>query len=436
MSNQNALIQKRTITGIIVKLFFLIILLTVSCGQSGTKYPQQLKLAPPENVGMSSKRLARIDTVINQYIENNWIPGAVALIARKGKIVYHKSFGVRDFETKDSLQETDIFRIASMSKAITTVAVMMLHEEGKFLLDEPVSKYIPEFKNPEILLKVDEEDLTYTSKPAKSEITIRHLLTHTSGIGYGFIHPRLKILYDKAGITDGFVKTDGILEEKIKALAKLPLLHEPGKKWTYGLSSDVLGYFVEVISGMPFDEFLKEHIFEPLGMKNTYFYLPEEKYGRLVPVFVDIKDNKQKEEAQESFNYPIEGEKSYFSGGAGLSSTALDYAKFIQMLLNDGKYNGVRLLSRKTVELIRTNQIGGLWGDGEFGLGFGITSEADKHKKLCSIGNYWGGGYFSTTFWIDPKEDLIAVLMKQLYLDEHEELNEKFEVLTYQSIMD
>ncbi len=423
---------------IIITSLVLLTLFTVNCRENAQKIifqsRQHLKLAPPESVGMSSERLARIDKVINQYIENKWLPGAVALIARHGKIVYYKNFGTRDFQTKETLQKDDIFRIASMSKGITVVAVMMLYEEGKFLLDDPISKYIPEFKNPKILLKVNKKDSTYTSKPSKNEITIRNLLTHTSGIGYAFQNPKLSIIYQKAGVPGGFVRSYDTLANKMKTLGKLPLLHEPGERWTYGLSHDVLGYFVEVISGMSFDEFLQERIFKPLGMNDTYFYLTEEKKERLVPVFLDIEDGKLKEYHRRWYTYPIKG-KTYFSGGGGLSSTTLDYAKFIQMLLNNGEYNNVRLLSRKTVELIRTNQIGDLWGDSEFGLGFGITSNSDKSQKLSSVGNYWWGGYFGTSFWIDPEEDLIGVLMKQVYSDKHEDLNEKFEILTYQAIV-
>ena len=414
------------------------IIILSGCGKQlgpSQKSLSLLKQGQPESVGMSSERLARIDTVMNQYIENGWIPGAVALIARHSKIVYHKNFGLKDIEENKPLQKDDIFRIASMTKAITSVAMMTLYEEGHFLLDDPVYKYIPEFKDPVVLLALNEKDTTFTSKPAKHQITIRHLLTHTSGIGYSFSHEKLKLLYQKTGIPDGFVTTNAVLGDIIKLLARMPLLHEPGEKWTYGLNSDVLGYLIEVISGMTFEEFLQQYIFDPLEMTDTHFFLPDVKKDRLVSIYAEDDEGIKKSMVKE-YNYPVEGGKSYFSGGAGLCSTAEDYAKFLQMLLNGGSYNGVQFLSRKTIDLMTMNQIGDLVDKYEFGLGFGITDEEGAKKILSSVGNYWWGGYFSTSFWIDPKEDLIAVLMLQMFPTKHGEIHQKFQVLTYQSIID
>ena len=283
------------------------------------------------------------------------------------------------------------------------------------------------------MVSVNEKDSTFIGKPAQSEITIRELLTHSSGIGYGFINPRLKLVYDKAGIPDGFVTTHAILGDKIKLLAKMPLLHEPGEKFTYGLNMDVLGYLVEVISHKSFKMYLQENIFDPLGMKDTYFYLPEDKVNRLAKVYADTPEGLS-ESKTTAYNYPFEGGKSYYSGGAGLQSTALDYAKFLQMLLNGGSYNGHQLLGRKTVDLIAMNQLGNLFGVNDFGLGFGITTKKGNAEILGSAGNYWWGGYFSTSFWVDPKEDLIAVLMVQDYPAFHGDIHKKFQVLTYQSL--
>ncbi len=238
-----------------------------------------------EAVGMSSERLGRISSVVKDYVDRKWISGATGFIARHGKIVYHRSFGMRDIEQNDPMQNDDIYRIASMTKAITSVAVMMLHEEVHFLLDDPLYYYIPEFKDPVILDRVNRKDSTFTSHPAKTQITIRHLLNHTSGIGYGFSHDRLRPLYQKAGIPDGLNITDAILGDKIKALAGMPLLHEPGEAYTYGLNTDVLGYLVEVISGKSLSAFFSERIFEPLGMKSTYFYLSDENASRLVTLY-------------------------------------------------------------------------------------------------------------------------------------------------------
>ncbi len=294
-----------------------------------------LTQASPEQVGMSGERLQRIDNLVNEYIANNWIPGGVALIARKGKIVYYKSFGFNEIESKDSMQTDDIFRIASMTKAITSVAVMMLYEEGKFLLDDPVFTYIPEFENPTVITEFDLDKETYSTKPAKNDITVRHLLTHTSGIGYGFINPEMRFFYEKEDIPDGFVVSDARLGDKIKLLAKQPLLHEPGEKWTYGLNTDVLGYLIEVLSGMSLKEFFDTRIFIPLGMTDSYFYLPDEKADRLVTIYAEEDDGIHVSE-ESSYNYPFEGGQSYFSGGAGINTTALDYARFMQLLINGG----------------------------------------------------------------------------------------------------
>ena len=396
-----------------------------------------LEVGEPENVGMSSDRLARIDNVVTLYLDKKWIPGAVCIIARHGKIVYHKNFGYRDIETAETMQLDDIFRIASMTKAITSVGVMMLYEEGHFLLDDPISKYIPEFKNPTILEEVNEMDSTFVSYPAKGEITIRQLLNHTSGIGYGVFNKSLKILYGKAGIPDGgIVKTNATLEESVKVLAKIPLLHEPGEKYRYGLNTDVLGYLIEVISEQRLDVFLKNRIFEPIGMTDICFSIPDDKTDRFVTLYEDSKDYDLRKSENEQYNYALDSKISYLSGGGGLCSTALDYAKFLQMLVNGGKYNGTQFLSRKTVDLIKTNQVGDLWGDGAFGLGFGITTKKNTADLLSSEGNYWWSGYFNTSYWIDPSEDLIAVFMTQMRPMEHWDINDKFQVLTYQAIVD
>jgi len=324
-----------------------------------------LSESSPGSVGMSDERLARIDDMLIKSIDKNQIPGAVALIARNGKIVYYKAFGMAENETKRILKRDDIFRIASQSKAITATAVMMLWEEGKFSLDDPISKYIPEFENAQILDSLNEIDTTYITSPAKGKITIRHLLTHTSGIGYGIIdNDKFSKMYQKAGIVDLFATTPITIEENIKKLARLPLHHEPGKQFTYSEGLDVLGYFIEIMSGKPLDVFFQERIFAPLGMNDTYFYLPDSKKSRLVPVQT-IKDGKWIRYTNSYYDtdYPIKGSKTFFSGGAGLSSTAKDYATFLQMYLNDGELNGVRILSRTTVQVIMANKIGDLLGE-------------------------------------------------------------------------
>jgi CubicO group peptidase (beta-lactamase class C family) len=263
-----------------LQLFFLVLFVNTSCTKT-----TGLRESTPAAVQMSSERLNRIDKMIQQSIDSGWIAGAVGLIARDGKIVYNKSFGLNDIETKSALQKDNIFRIASQTKAITSIAVMMLFEEGKFLLDDPISKYIPEFAHPVVLNKFNEKDTTYTTVPANREITIRDLLTHTSGIDYAGIGSKnMNAIYAKAGIPTGFVSDKIILGDKIRALGKLPLVHQPGERFTYGLNVDVLGYLVEVVSGESLDLYFHRHILDPLGMTDTYFYLPKAKYGRLVKV--------------------------------------------------------------------------------------------------------------------------------------------------------
>jgi CubicO group peptidase (beta-lactamase class C family) len=319
----------------------------------------------------------------------------------------------------------------------------MLWEEGKFRLDDPVSKYIPEFKNAQVLKSFNYSDTTWTGEPVKTEITIRHLLTHTSGIGYGVIDEdeRFRLMYKKAGVTDLFTTEKITIEESVKKLAKLPLHHQPGEKFTYSEGLDVLGYFIEVVSGMSFDVFLRTHIFDPLGMNDTRFYLPNEKASRLVTVQqkVDGKWTKYPVTFYDT-DYPVKGAKSFYSGGAGLSSTAKDYATFLQMYLNGGEYNGARLLSRTTIAVIMSNQIGNIWGetpDNVYGLAFGVLTDKGAAKGGSgSEGTFDWGGYFNTQYFADPKEKIIGILMKQTQGDVKDNTGWKFRQLTGQTIDD
>jgi CubicO group peptidase (beta-lactamase class C family) len=413
----------------------LILLCTVVSAQS----PQQLTTATkPEDAGMSTTRLERIGSMIEDQIKKESIPGAVALIVRNGKIVYYKSFGYSDREKKTALKKDDIFRIASQSKAITSLAVMMLFEEGKFLLDEPVSKYISEFKNSTVLKTFNPKDSSYTTEPAKQEITIRHLLTHTSGIDYAVIgSDPFKAIYAKAGIPSGIGNETDVLADKMKKLGKLPLRHHPGEQWTYGLNTDLLGFLVEIWSGVSFNDFLQKRIFQPLQMKDTYFYLPSDKHNRLVPLYEGLEGKsvriKGKAYGVDPDYAKLNG--TYYSGGAGLTSTVEDYAKFLQLFLNKGQFNGVRLLSRKTVELMLTDQLNQPITQ-EFGLGFGLETETNDHQSILSKGSFQWGGAFNTHFWADPKENLIGVLYTNIFQTPAWDIGERFKVLTYQSIAD
>ncbi len=422
-------------------IFAVLLVLGTSAQTKSIKKSAPLTPASPESVGMSSERLARIDRMCSEAIENGEVPGIVALVARNGKIVYHKAFGMADNQAGRKMQPDDIFRIASQTKAITSTAVMMLWEEGRFQLDDPISKFIPEFKYPQVLQTFRYSDTTYTTMPAVREITIRHLLTHTSGIGYGVIDgdERMRMIYRKAGITDLFTTENITIGESVKKLARLPLHHNPGEKYTYSEGLDVLGYFIEVVSGKPFDVFLRERLFEPLGMNETWFYLPESKANRLVTV---QRPGKGKwEPFPVTFYdpaYPVKGAKKFFSGGAGLSSTAKDYATFLQMYLNGGELNGIRILSRTTVQSIMGNQTGNLWGGpGKYhGLAFGVVNPAGQDAGgIGSTGTFDWGGYFNTQYFADPQEQVIGVIMKQTQ-NASDQTGWKFRLLVGQAIDD
>lgn len=405
---------------------------------------QKLMQATPESQKFSSERLYRIDHMVKGYIDEGKMAGATALIARNGKIVYYKAFGYDDKEARKSLKRDAIFRIASQTKAITSVAIMMLYEEGKFLLDEPVSKYIHSFKNPQVLDKFNPADTTYTVVPAKREVTIRDLLRHTSGIGYAQIgSAEANAIYAKNNIRSFLGQGSTSLAEDMQKLGSLPLAHNPGDKFTYGLNSDVLGYLVELISGISLSDFFKGRIFTPLGMKDTYFYLPPEKQNRLVTAYYPDSTGKlQKLPADFNSNGPLDinypkWNSTYYSGGAGLSSTIYDYAVFLQMLLNGGEYDGKRLLSPHTVRMMTMDQLGDIpYGVNRFGLGFNVVTEKGSAASPIAEGSFNWGGIYSTTYWVDPKNKLVGLIYKQLWNDPAGESNEKFEVMTYAALLE
>jgi CubicO group peptidase (beta-lactamase class C family) len=405
--------------------------------------------ANPSSVGVSAERLPRIDRFIQEYIDQDKLNGATAIIVRNNKIVYHKAFGFCNAERKIPMRRDHIFRIASMTKPIISTGVMMLYEEGKFLLDDPVSKFIPEFKNPQVLDTYNEKDTTYTTKPAKREITIRDLLSHTSGIGYAQIGAdRANAIYYKNKINGGIGTPYSSLKEVIPRLAKLPLFNNPGEAYLYGLNTDVLGYLIEVASGMPLDKFLKQHLFDPLGMKDTYFFLPESKQARLVPLYKQDENGLQVQDSIISLNgtfhrdFPLTKTGSFFSGGAGLSSTAYDYALFASMMMNGGVLNGVRILSPHTVRMMTSNQIGNLsmWGEADapnkFGLGFGIFTKKSESFWPVQEGTFDWAGMFATHFWIDPKSKLVAVFLRNVWPTNTWDFGDRAKAVVYQALTD
>ena len=366
-----------------VILSFIIII--SSCSTQENQKTRQLTYGTPKSVGLSANRLENIDRVLQQGVDSGYVKGIAGMIVRDGTIAYHKAFGSANAEN-EPLEKDAIFRIASQTKAITSVAAMMLFEEGKFLLDDPIENYLPEFKDMTIIESFDRADSSYTSVPADKKITIRHLLTHTSGMSYfGFGNDTLRSIYAKNGMPSIFGADDFLLSDFSKIAGALPLHHEPGERFTYGINTDILGRLIEVTSGLSLAEFFHTRIFQPLGMKDTYFYVPQEKWDRLVPVFAlengVLQEFHGLDEYGVGLDYPlIKG--TFYGGGAGLSSTLMDYAIFLQMLLNGGEYGGQRLLSRTTVSLMTHNQIGDLMvRKDKFGLGFRIKTMAGQQEQ-------------------------------------------------------
>ncbi|MBD2702428.1 serine hydrolase [Spirosoma sp. BT702] len=406
--------------------------------------------AAPAAGGFSADRLARLDASMQNWVRQKWVNGSVVLIARHGKIVFFKAHGYNDPDTKSPFDKTGIFRVASQTKALTSVAVMMLWEEGKFSLDDPVSKFIPTFSNQKVLATFNAKDTTYTTLPAKRPVTIRDLLTHTSGLGYpGIGTPSEIAIYAKSNMTGGVgVDVKGqTLADAMTRLGTLPLFFQPGEQWKYGLNMDLLGYLIEKWSGMNLEEFFLKRICQPLGMKDTYFNVPPEKASRLVNFFQGDSSGTIKKQASVfsgalNMNYPLQ-KHTYFSGGGGMSTTVYDYAVFLQMLLNGGEYNGVRLLARNTVRLMTMNQIGDLnpnIGDhapeNKFGFGFLVVSENGSKFTPSQAGTYSWGGVFSTSYWVDPKEDMLVLIYRNMWGPYVSNTDKAFRPLVYQAIND
>ena len=390
-------------------IYIFLVLLVIGCTNS-------------ENSRIDLERLKVVEELLTDDINNNKIPGAVVLVGNEKGIVYQKAFGVKNPLTNEKYAIDDIFRIASMTKAITSVAVLKLWEDGKINLDDPIEKYIPVFKDVKILETFNEKDSSYTSKPSTKKITIRQLLTHTSGIGYDFIdgNPSIKAIFHKkkqSFMKNGvmcFCDEDVTIGEAIRNLADVPLHHEPGEKFTYSMGLDVLGYMIEIVSGKKLDVFYREEIFEPLDMNDTYFYLPDSKKERLVPVQTK-KDNNWVifEDDRFNENYPVEGKRKFFAGGCGLSSTVEDYYKFLSVFLNNGKYKGKSFIGKQTNDLIFQNQLPESFGFG-IGLALGIVLEKDlKSGGTGTAGTLLGGGYWNTSCFTDPNDKVIGIIFKQ-----------------------
>jgi CubicO group peptidase (beta-lactamase class C family) len=391
----------------------------------------------PAEVGFSAERLKLLDAFEQDLIDKGIAPNVVTFVARHGKIVHHKAFGFSNLETKKPVKIDDIYRIASQSKAIVSTGLMMLFEEGKFLLEDPISKYIPSFKNPKVLVSFDEKDpKKYITRPAKSEISIKQLLSHSAGIPYEHALqdlPEFKVPFFCS------IEKD-VLKDVVDKLAARPLIADPGEKFVYGLNIDIIGRLIEVLSGMPLDVYLKPRILDPLSMNDTYFYLPDSKSNRLVELYSKDKiEDKLTLHTNDTYRkYAISGAKSYFSGGAGLLSTAEDYAKFCQMILNKGNFNGKRILGAKTVEMLYRNQIGEnfVWDrKDKFGLFGQIFTSETAYGDNASTGSIMWGGMYCSEFTIDPKEDLILLVFTNVQPYAHySDFVRKFRILVYQAL--
>ena len=423
----------RTIKTIIYGLFLFSILLA-----------QPLRQVRPEAVGMSSDRLDRLTQQMESYVLENQLSGGVTLVLRHGKIAYFDAFGYRDTESKDNMEIDDIFRIASQTKAMISVGIMILQEKGQLLISDPVGKYIPKYNSTTVAVKTEDG---YKVVPANRQITIRDLLTHTAGVGWGFGPGGDQ--WKKADIIGWyFAHRKTSIQSTVNQISSLPMDAQPGERFVYGLSTDILGALIEVVSGQPLDKFLQKEIFNPLEMTDTHFYLPVNKHHRLSTVYSSTENGialspnpgKRIGAGMIGQGHYINGPRKSFSGGAGLLSTAEDYATFLQMMLNGGTFNKQRILSRKSVELMTVDHLGSIespWTNGVgFGLGFSIVKDLGKRGTLGSEGEFgWGGAYHST-YWVDPKEDLVVVYFTQLIPANNIDDQQKLRSLIYQAIID
>ncbi len=399
-------------------LFSLLFISTLLYSQNGG-----LTTASPESVGMSSDKLAKIDSHIQQYVKDRKVPGGSFMIVKNGRTVYEKNFGFHTSKAERAYQSSDIYRLASMTKAVTCVAIMQLVEKGNIDLDDPVYKYIPSFKDQVVLDQFNAADSSFTTVPVEKAVTIRNLLTHTSGIIYGSFNPgKLMAVYEKHQMNVGFSHPEWTTEEWIDKLAKVPLAHQPGKQFSYGLSMDVLGRVVEVVSGQSLDQYFQQNVFARVGMQDTHFYLPQTKFDRLAPVYTKVQGELRALEeigAAARASYPKEGPRNFFAGGAGLSGTIHDYIKFINALVQGGgpllKPETLAEMTRDQMPDVITNyQPNPYQTDGSFALGFTLYQDKPTKKSPKSPGTYEWGGYFNTKFFIDPAEQMVFVGMTQI----------------------
>lgn len=411
----------------------------------------------PERVGLSSDRLDRISHLMEGHVGNGDIVGAVGMVARKGKLVWSDTWGLADREQGTPMELDTIFRIYSMSKPIVSVGLMTLYEEGKFGLEDPVAWYLPELADMQVVVEdeasksqpaynipteegaeVEKVELEYETEPAARPITIQDLLRHTSGMTYGFFGNSIA---DQLYMQEGLLVEDRDIAETVRKLGELPLKHQPGTRWEYSVSVDVQGRLIEVLSGQPLDVFLEERIFGPLGMKDTAFTVPEEKLDRFAQLYSPAEEGQGLIIGNSDLNRNYVEGSTYFSGGGGLVSTAGDYLRFAQMLLNGGELDGTRILGRKTVELMTVDHLNDLpnplYANGYgFGLGFAVAQDLGRMAEPGSPGEFNWGGAAGTRFWVDPEEELIGVYMVQILPHSGLTYGVQFRRLVYSAIVD
>ena len=392
-----------------IKLQFLLILFIAITSVSANNKPQAFKYKFDAKA-FDKKRIERIDSAFQSLVDKGKIPHAVTFVAHKGNVIQHKAYGWRNIDDKQKCETTDIFRMASQTKAIAVVALLTLVEEGKIQLDEPVKKYIPAFANPQVLVSFNEADSSYETRPAKRDITIKHLLTHTAGISYGNNWTRK--IFDKNKVAPSPLLTleNTTLKEQVLRLAACPIEHDPGDKFTYGMGIDVIGYLAEVVSGQSIDAFIKSRVLDPLGMNDTHFYVPTNKQNRVVTLYQKQPNLPLEKNPNPIYQYlPYNTKGTFFSTGAGLSGPITDYARFCQMILNGCSFNGKQILSRTMIEMMSANAVGDLRGEIGHGLAFDDFRPQYRHRSMASTGSLRWGGMYGTDYLIDPQEELIIL---------------------------
>jgi len=411
--------------------YFVFFIVFTSCCQTPPEKnntPQQFTASSDfDALGFDSERIQRVDSLMAYYVREGVTANIVSFVARNGQIIHHKAYGYSDVVGHVPAKTTDIFRWASQTKAITTAVLLTLFEENKFMLDDPIEKYLPMFANPKVYVSGSVEKGDLVTRPATRSITIRHLLSHTSGYSYNSFGEKLRVINYAEPVTT---------KEVIERIARTPLMHDPGEKYTYGFNTDIAGYLAEVMTGKTLDVLMKERIFDPLGMNDTYFYLPKEKHDRLVKMYIrptnDVRYSLDPEAIEQ--NYPLASDQPYHGGGAGLNGTIEDYAKFCQMILNKGEFNNHRILSSKTVELMATNHHFDLPGDFQFSLGFEIATNRHFIRNLRTAGSIFWGGAYGTQYNIDLKENMIILFYTNARQWNNPNVSDRFYISVYQAM--